>query len=210
MGKFVDLSGYKFGDWIVLEYEGKSKWKCKCSCGNVKSVVAATLKNESSTNCGCRKIKHGYEGTKVYRLWSYMKERCESPKHKSYKSYGGKGIKVCDEWKEAKTFIEWCLNNGYKEGLTLDRIDYNGNYEPSNCRFITNLEQQRNKSNNRFLTIEGITKTVSEWGEIANLDRHTILYRINKGEEGVYVLRSARKGGGLSGADFKERFNTSS
>lgn len=143
--------------------------------------------------------KHGMNGTRIYREWCHMKERCNSVKHKSYKHYGGKGIKVCEEWqKDFIPFYEWSMNNGYRDNLTLDRIDVDGNYEPNNCRWITNLEQQRNKKNNRFLTIEGITKTVSEWATISNLDRHTIYYRLDKGETGVEVLRPGRKGGGLS------------
>lgn len=141
--------------------------------------------------------KHGMNGTRIYREWCHMRERCNSPKHKSFKHYGGRGIKVCDEWNESFIpFYEWSINNGYNDELTLDRIDTNGNYEPSNCRWITNLEQQRNKSNNRFLEINGEIKTVSEWASMYNLDRHTIYYRLDKGETGEIVLRPGRKGGG--------------
>lgn len=200
MGVLKDLTNHQFGNWTVLEYAGNSYWKCKCKCGNIKNVKGATLKNGTSKGCGCRFYKHGKEGTKIYRLWSHMKERCYYEKYKNYADYGRRGIKVCDEWLEAKTFIDWALENGYKEGLTLDRIDVNGNYEPSNCRFVTNKEQQRNKRNSRFVEIEGEIKTVSEWAEIANLDRSTILYRINKGEKGMDILKPGRNGGGLTGA----------
>lgn len=146
--------------------------------------------------------KHGMNGTRIYREWCHMRERCNSPNHKSYKHYGGKGIKVCIEWqKEFKPFYEWAMENGYNDNLTLDRINTDGNYEPKNCRWITNLEQQRNKGNNRYLEINGIIKTVSEWATISNLDRHTIYYRLDKGETGIQVLRPGRKGGGLSADD---------
>lgn len=203
---FKDISNKKIGDWKVIEYVGKSYWKCECKCGNVKNVNGASLRSGKSKNCGCKKIKHGYDGTKIYRLWGHMKERCYYEKHKSYKYYGERGIKVCEEWKEASVFIKWALDNGYKEGLTLDRINTDGDYEPSNCRFITNKDQQRNKRNNRFITINNTTKTVSEWAEISNLDRHTVLYRLNKGYEGFDLLKPGRKGGGIS-ANFKERID---
>lgn len=207
MGKFINLVGNKYGDWEVLSYAGKSKWLCRCSCNKEVVVYGGSLKAGTSTNCGCKKIKHGCEGTKIYRLWSYMKERCYSDKHKSYNHYGGRGIKVCDEWLDSKNFIDWAIQNGYKEGLTLDRIDVNKDYSPENCRFITNKEQQRNKRNSRYLEIEGQVKTVSEWAEICGLDRHTILFRLNKGETGANVLRKGYKGGGWDSEYIKEYFN---
>lgn len=207
MGKFINMKGKKFGYWEVKEYIGEGKWLCLCECGSLKKVSGSTLRNKTSTNCGCKNIKHGCEGTKIYRLWSYMKERCYSENHKSYKNYGGRGIKVCDEWLEAKTFIEWCFKNGYEEGLSLDRIDVNGNYEPNNCRFITIKEQQRNKRNSKFIEINGVTKVASEWAELAGLDRQTIYYRIKKGEKGIMLLRKGRKGGGWSEGDIKKYFN---
>lgn len=197
MAKFDDITGNVYGDWVVLSYAGKSRWNCRCVCGVEKSVVGATLRNGTSANCGCKKVKHGMDGTKIYRLWAHMKERCDKPTHKSYSFYGGRGISYATEWVEFKPFHEWAMANGYEEGLTLDRIDVDGNYEPSNCRFITNLEQQRNKRNNRFAIINGEKRTVSEWAEIASLNRHTILYRLNRGEEGAEILRPGRKGGGL-------------
>lgn len=197
MSRLIDETNKVYNDWTVLSYAGKSKWLCKCNCGKEKTVAIATLKNGTSKNCGCKKVKHGFEGSKIYRVWSHMKERCYRQKHKSYKHYGGRGIKVCSEWLEASNFIDWAFKNGYQEGLTIERIDNNGNYEPSNCTWITNKEQQRNKRNNRFFTIGGETKTVSEWAEICGLDRHTLLYRINKGEIGKEVLRPTKKGGGL-------------
>lgn len=196
MGK--DLTGMKFGKWEVLSYNGGGKWVCKCECGTIRPVVSTSLTKGKSKSCGCRFLKHGYDGTKIYRLWCYMRERCNSENHKSYKYYGGRGIKVCKEWDVAKNFIDWALSNGYKEGLTLDRINTDGDYSPNNCRFISNKEQQRNKRNNRFFEINGVKRTVSHWAEISGIDRHTLLYRINKGEIGEMVLRptSRKKGGG--------------
>ena len=207
MGKFINLAGKKFGMWEVIEYKGKSKWLCKCECGTIREVVTGTLNNGSSKCCGCLKIKHGQEGTKLYKIWGHMKERCFNRNNKSYSSYGERGIKVVNEWLEFNNFYIWANNNGYKEGLSIDRIDVNGDYSPNNCRFITMKEQQSNKRNNRYITINNITKTVSQWAELVGLDRHTILYRLNKGEQGEKILRKGRKGGGLNGGDYKEFFN---
>lgn len=111
-----------------------------------------------------------------------MKQRCYNPKDKHYKWYGSKGVKVCSEWlNNAEAFVEWALNNDYKPGLTLDRIDSNGDYTPSNCRFITIQAQQRNKSSNHVLAYEGISLTIQEWAEKLNITPSTLRSRINKG-----------------------------
>jgi len=110
-----------------------------------------------------------------------MKQRCYYVDHKHYKDYGGRGICVCCDWRENfKSFYNWALNNGYKEGLTIDRIDYNGNYEPSNCRWITIIEQSRNKRSNRLLEYKGEVKSLIEWCEILGLKYSTIRARLNK------------------------------
>lgn len=147
----------------------------------MKEVAGATLKNGSSKSCGCVNVKHGYEGTKVYKLWSHMKERCFSPKHKSYSDYGGRGITVCKEWLEAKPFIEWALENGYKEGLTLERKDFNANYSPNNCVFVTQKEQANNRRSNRLITISGETKTLTQWADLNELGNKTLRHRIEAG-----------------------------
>lgn len=126
--------------------------------------------------------KHGLCGTPLYNVWLTMKQRCYNPKDKHYKWYGSKGVKVCSEWlNNAEAFVEWALNNDYKPGLTLDRIDSNGDYTPSNCRFITIQAQQRNKSSNHVLAYEGISLTIQEWAEKLNITPSTLRSRINKG-----------------------------
>ena len=100
---------------------------------------------------------------KVYNVWSAINERCRNPKSIGYARYGGRGISVCAEWRDAKTFIAWALANGYAEGLEIDRIDNDGNYEPSNCRWTTRYEQLRNRSNSRWITIFGETKIQRDW-----------------------------------------------
>lgn len=120
--------------------------------------------------------------TRIYRTWCNMKGRCYRKTAKRYNLYGGRGIKVCDEWKNSFiAFYDWALNNGYQDNLTIDRINVNGNYEPSNCRWVSNLEQQSNRSNNRFITYNNMTKTLSEWARIYNLNFKTLQKRIDEG-----------------------------
>lgn len=111
-----------------------------------------------------------------------MKQRCYNENNTRYKHYGGRGIAVCDEWRNNfQAFYDWSMANGYKDTLTIDRIDVNGNYEPNNCRWITNKEQQRNRRDNKLYTINNVTKCLSEWCEIYNINYSTAHYRLLKG-----------------------------
>jgi hypothetical protein len=125
--------------------------------------------------------KHGGKGTKLYEVWCSMKSRCDDPKLSVYKYYGGKGVSVCAEWKESFiSFRNWAYKNGYKEGLTIDRIDNNGNYEPSNCRWVTMKEQANNQSHTLKIEYKGETKTLTEWSEKLGINRFTLYHRIYK------------------------------
>lgn len=163
---YTDLTHIKFGRLLVLyrvenvrTKSGRSMvvWHCKCDCGNEVDVRAQNLKDGNTKSCGClnsdevikRNTTHGLYYTRLHRIWSGMKQRCYYSKCRSYKDYGGRGITICDEWlNDFKTFYDWAISNGYKEGLTIDRKNNDGNYEPQNCRWITNSEQQKNKRNN--------------------------------------------------------------
>lgn len=131
-------------------------------------------------------IKHGlyWKYEKLFNLWQTMKSRCENPKRDNYERYGARGITVCEEWREAKNFVEWALENGYKKGLQLDRIDNNKGYSPDNCRFVTPAENNRNRRNTKFLTIKGVTKCVAEWSREKNISQFTVYWWIReKGEK---------------------------
>lgn len=129
----------------------------------------------------------------IYRRYNHMRRRCYNEKDHNYKNYGGRGIKICDEWlNDFETFYKWALENGYKKELTIDRIDVNGNYEPSNCRWITMKEQQRNRRTNVRITFNGVTKTQVEWAEELGITGSTIRDRINKGLPLEKVLTSER------------------
>ena len=153
-GKLKDLTGQVFGRLTVESFShmnGKhSYWNCRCECGNIHIVRSDCLKGGLVKSCGClnrepRGITHGQSKTKLYHVWAGIKQRCNNPNANHYDRYGGRGITYCKEWEKYEPFYTWAMNNGYQEGLTIDRIDNDGNYEPTNCRWITIAEQQRNK-----------------------------------------------------------------
>ena len=159
-----DLTGQRFGRLVVARrsdrpYRGGTIWECVCDCGSVVHVYANHLKSGVTQSCGClgrerrlaSKQTHKEAGTRLYGVWACMKSRCYTHSNTSYERYGGRGIRVCDEWRNSYTdFRDWAMQNGYdphaKRGAcTLDRIDVNGNYEPNNCRWVSNSVQQMNK-----------------------------------------------------------------
>ncbi|WP_049041837.1 hypothetical protein [Clostridium sporogenes] len=201
MPKSIDLTGKKFERLTVLERAGISKnghitWKCKCDCGNETIVDGSSLRGGNTKSCGCLAIEkstervvcltatHKMSNTRIFRIWYGVKIRCEKPYSKNYDNYGGRGIKICDEWSDTEkgfmNFYNWSMANGYNKRLSIDRIDVNGNYEPNNCRWITNKEQQRNKRNNHLITYNNKTKCLIEWASIYNILPETIQMRISR------------------------------
>lgn len=191
MGKFVDLTGRKFGNLIVLhradDYVKPNnhkivQWECLCDCGKRTVVRGEYLKSGHTTSCGCNKsishcITHGQTNTRLYKIWIGMKERCYNPKTISYKWYGANGVTVCEEWEKFDDFYNWAIKNGYADDLTIDRINTNGNYEPTNCRWATNKEQANNRSTNRVITYNGETHTLEQWSAIVGIPSNTIRMR---------------------------------
>lgn len=154
MSKLIDITGQKFGRLTVIERYDKKRWKCVCDCGNTTISDSWQLRNGIALSCGCyqREIcgdqhrTHGYSKTRLYRIYYKMRERCYRTDNDNYRWYGALGIKVCDEWLNSfQAFKNWSIENGYKDNLTIDRIDPTKNYEPSNCRWVSIQEQQKTR-----------------------------------------------------------------
>ena len=144
---------------------------------------------------------YGY-GSKLYWVWNEMKKRCDRPNHKKYHRYGGRGISVCQEWRSFREFQNWALNNGYSEGLSIDRICNDGNYEPQNCRWATPIQQSRNTCQNVPITAFGATLLAGEWSDITGICKRTIQNRIKRGwaaEEALMLPPMSRSDSGRKG-----------
>lgn len=192
MPQTPDLVGKTFGRLLVIERKGSSKfgkalWLCKClNDNNMIIVETGKLTTGHTKSCGCLKIEkiikrntenskyNGDSYTRIYTIWYGMIRRCETNNCESSYLYNGKGISVCDEWHNYFAFKDWALNNGYSDLLSIDRINNNGNYEPSNCKWSTNIEQANNRSDNVYLYIDGEEKTIAQWARIKNMTSYQI------------------------------------
>lgn len=185
-----DKTGQMFGRLIVKEIDltkasRKTFWICKCDCGNIVSVRSDTL--GSTNSCGCLKKEQDFENLKLkgkqlhgltkhpaYSRWRAMMQRCYNPKSERYPRYGGRGIKVCDEWHNVKSFIKWAEENGFSEELSIERINLNGNYEPDNCKWIPLDEQRWNTSYNVWHEYRGLRLTTMQWARRLNIPQHVV------------------------------------
>jgi hypothetical protein len=189
-----DLRGQKFGRLAVKDFAGVEKnrlatWACVCDCGNTTTVRSSDLTNGHIKSCGClakeTRFTHGMSKSKLYNVYKHMVSRCYNEKNKIYKHYGGRGIRVCAAWLDNRTnFLDWALSNGYLEGLTLDRIDNDGPYNPENCRWTTKIQQGRNKQNTWMITIDG--KSMCAYDYLDSLRNvavpyNTVRFRIKAG-----------------------------
>lgn len=191
--RLIDLTGQKFGRLTVIERaeseNGQTRWLCECECGNKKAVISSHLQRGYTKSCGClnremvidRNRKHGHRGDRIYYIWCAMKRRCCVSSSPKYDYYGGRGITVCEEWlHDFQAFYDWAVANGYRDDLTIDRIDNDKGYSPDNCRWVTNKEQQNNKRNVRELTYNGKTQTISQWANETKIPHKKIWSRISR------------------------------
>jgi len=201
-----DLTGMVVHRWTVLSFYGldkrkKSLWTCTCSCGTLKEVSGNSLSMGKTQSCGClvkevqsarllnNKIAsiHGLSKqdinnkTRLYRIWCGIKNRITNPNVPEHPRYGGKGVKICNEWMTFTNFHEWAINNGYSENLTIDRVDVEGNYEPNNCRWVSSKAQANNRSNNVWYTIDGKEYTQTQLAEKNGISPQCLNSRLKRG-----------------------------
>lgn len=196
--KMVNIEGNRYGRLVVISFYGYDKgfdrWKCKCDCGNETIVPRHALESGNTTSCGCYKrqrtiethYKHGGYKDRLYGVWIDIKKRCYNENERSYKDYGGRGIEMCDEWKnDYGNFKSWAISAGYDENAgymecTIDRIDVNGNYCPENCRWANAVTQGNNRRTNKRIEINGRVKTLAQWAEEYGINTSTVNSRINQ------------------------------
>lgn len=190
--KRKNLVGQRFNALLVVSMAGTKNnrvlWNCKCDCGNTVVVDTHSLMTNNTKSCGCKKYgnrethgeaKSGHQ-TRLYRIWSGMKNRCNNESHIGYAHYGAKGIKVCDKWRDYNEFKKWAFANGYDDKLTIDRIDNQKGYSPENCRWVTNKIQSNNTTRNHYVTVGNETLTISQWADRYNIPCRTIAARLNQ------------------------------
>ena len=215
--QFPSLVGQQFNYLTVIGLYGHTKqggriWECRCVCGKITHVTTDKLNSGHSKSCGCythhiladTRKTHGETETRLYKVWMNMRGRCKHTSRWDYEHYGGRGIKVCEEWdKNFVAFRDWAMEAGYnpeaKHGeCTLDRIDVNGDYCPENCRWVDMKTQMRNTRSNRYITIDGETMVLKDWSARTGVPVPTFLHRLESGwteEEAILTPPKAKRGG---------------
>lgn len=208
-GVIVSHIGERFGKLVILETFQRKRpsgvnvryCKCKCDCGNEKIISFEHIRKGHTTSCGCvhkemlrkRLTKHNQTNTRLYAIWEGIRHRCKCKTYKRYCDYGGRGILLCKEWEEFINFKEWAYNNGYAENLTIDRINNDGNYEPSNCRWVDNLVQQNNKRNNVFYDLNGEKLTCGQIARRYGLKKDSLEYYLKKSTDVIEAINRSKK-----------------
>jgi hypothetical protein len=198
--RIIDLTGRRFGKLLVVQKGGVNDshsvlWKCKCDCGNDKTASSIVLLQGYTKSCGCLRKEttnpgnktHGFskkngKRSKLYRVWANMKDRCFNTNSCNYSNYGARSISMDNDWVNSyETFHNWAMITGYMEGLSIDRIDNDGNYEPYNCKWSTIKEQSMNRRTNHVVEYENSKYTIGELSEKFNINLSTLSSRINRG-----------------------------
>ena len=195
---FKDLTGKKFGRLTAISRSSnkvypsgffRTMWLCRCDCGTEVVVDTTCLSTGHTKSCGCYQKeqtskankKYGASNRRLYCTWKNMLDRANNPKNHAYKLYGGRGIHVCSEWESFDKFVEWSLSHGYREYLTIDRIDNDGGYEPTNCRWVTHKEQSRNRSTNFFIEFRGEVLCLIDASKKYKIHKNTLRARLKRG-----------------------------
>jgi hypothetical protein len=186
-----EIIGQKFGRLTVIGITTHHNYMKRvtviCDCGAEKIVFVRNLKTGATRSCGCLQLEkrnpfatfHGLRKHPLYNVWSGLKDRCKNPNLYSYKDYGGRGITACEEWKNSfQSFYDWAIKNGWEKNLEINRINNDGNYEPSNCNFVTPKENSRNRRNNVIIEYNGQSKVLAEWADIYQIELRTLWARI--------------------------------
>lgn len=214
--------GQKFNRLTVIEPQrtksGQFGWLCQCECGNTTVTTASKLTSGHTKSCGCyakevsiengkKPKKHGLahvggKATRLYRVWTHIRVRCNNPNTENFQYYGERGVKVCDEWNDYKTFHDWALSHGYRDDLTIDRIDVNGDYSPENCRWTTIKEQNRNKRTTLKCFFNGQVMLLKDVSNVSGINYQTLRYHLKKGDIETY-LRGGKTNGIIGAADTK-------
>lgn len=206
MARKVEIVGRTFGKLAVIRKDSdfrypngahSEKYLCRCECGNNLVVAKKNLLNGNTQSCGCSRVesnsarltKHGGKGTRLYDTWCSMKGRCYNPKNEDYLDYGGRGISICSEWRnDFSAFRKWALQNGYDDSLTIDRVNANGNYEPTNCRWTDMATQANNRRNSIYIEYNGERHTCAEWARITGIPYDRIHNRYISGMSAQEIL----------------------
>ncbi|WP_109369034.1 hypothetical protein [Ochrobactrum soli] len=200
----LDLTGQQFGRLIAIARDPTARptrWSCRCECGNTKVAATNDLRQGKTKSCGCLRVEvtggknrtHGLRQHPLYDVWQSIKDRCLNPNNPQFKDYGGRGIKICDEWAhDGAAFIAWAEANGYRAGLIIDRENNNWGYSPENCRFVTRKTSNRNKRNTNYIDTHLGRMMLAEAVEISGLGRDTIRRRLKLGWPASKILQPAR------------------
>ena len=196
---FKDISGCRYGMLTAIRpvassKDGQKVWLCRCDCGGAKTTTQGKLSAGRVTHCGCQThgkrvnaaSKHGITAggkPRTFTIWNGMKARCFNPKSTSYKNYGGRGILVCDEWLNFQRFHEWAINNGYADGLQIDRIDNDAGYCPENCRWVPASQNRTHQRRTHYVSVNGDTRSVTEWCRLSGISKTTAYKALKSGDE---------------------------
>ena len=201
MAKMIDLTGQVFGRYKVISFYARTpvRWNCICLCGNKRVVRSGNLKAGISKSCGClsreKIIKYNTKHNlcnkhPLYGVWKNIKQRCLNPNNPRFDYYGGRGVSICNQWvQDFISFYTWSLANGWEDGLQIDRIDNNGNYGPSNCRFTTNQINSTNRRDSHNIKVYNQTLNRSEIARKFNIPYGKLRHRLGKGQDVHQILR---------------------